>query len=115
MLDLSRVLVVGGAGFIGSHLVERLVERGSVTVFDDFSVGKRAFLEGALASGRCQIVEGNALDTDALCRAAAGHAAIFHLAANPNLWTRDPDDFEAVNHQGKRNALRAASSFWTRA
>jgi UDP-glucose 4-epimerase len=81
--DLSRVLVVGGAGFIGSHLVERLVERGSVTVFDDFSVGRRAFLEGALSSGRCQIVEGDALDAEALCRAAAGHTAIFHLAANP--------------------------------
>ncbi|HEY3500485.1 MAG TPA: NAD-dependent epimerase/dehydratase family protein [Polyangiaceae bacterium] len=79
----QRFLVVGGAGFIGSHLVERLVQRGSVTVFDNLSVGKRAFLETAFASGRCRLLEGDALDAEALARAAADHDVLFHLAANP--------------------------------
>ena len=75
--------MVGGAGFIGSHLVERLTLRGRVTVFDNFSVGKRDFLEKALASERCTVIEADALDGDALARAAAGHDVLFHLAANP--------------------------------
>lgn len=78
-----RFLVVGGAGFIGSHLAERLVRRGRVTVFDNLSVGRRAFLEAALASGRCELVVGDALDLSALERAMAGHDVVFHLAANP--------------------------------
>jgi UDP-glucose 4-epimerase len=78
-----RFFVVGGAGFIGSHLVERLVQRGRVTVFDNLSVGKREFLQGPLASGRCDVVVGDALDVSALERAIAGHDVVFHLAANP--------------------------------
>ena len=46
-----RSFVVGGAGFIGSHLVELLVERGPVTVYDNLSVGKREFIAGPLSSG----------------------------------------------------------------
>ena len=76
-------LVIGGCGFIGSHLVDRLVERGPVTVYDNLSVGKREFIAGHLASGRATLVEGDALDLDALKAAAAGHDVVFHLAANP--------------------------------
>jgi UDP-glucose 4-epimerase len=78
-----RSLVVGGAGFIGSHLVDRLVERGPVTVFDDMSVGKEAFIAGHLATGRARLVVGNALDLPALTAATRGHDVVFHLAANP--------------------------------
>lgn len=79
----ARCFVVGGAGFIGSHLVERLLEGGAVvTVFDNLSVGKREFLSRAL-EGSCQLVEGDALDLPALERAMSGHAVVFHLAANP--------------------------------
>lgn len=78
-----RSLVIGGAGFIGSHLVERLVERGPVTVFDDLSVGKRAFIQGALDSGRASLVVADALDFEALKRVAPGHDVAIHLAANP--------------------------------
>lgn len=79
----ERTLVIGGAGFIGSHLVERLVETGPVTVLDDFSVGRREFLERALESARLEIVSGDARDLDTVCRVGSGHAAIIHLAANP--------------------------------
>jgi UDP-glucose 4-epimerase len=78
-----RSFVVGGAGFIGSHLVERLVERGPVTVYDNLSVGKREFVEAVLSTGRAKLVQGDALDLEALTRAMQGHDVVFHLAANP--------------------------------
>lgn len=81
--DPERFFVVGGAGFIGSHLVERLVERGPVTVYDDLSVGKREFLRGPLESGRCRLIEADARDLERLARELGGHTHVFHLSANP--------------------------------
>jgi UDP-glucose 4-epimerase len=78
-----RSFVVGGAGFIGSHLVELLVARGPVTVYDDLSVGKPQFIEGALASGAAQLVKGDACDLEGITRAMREHEVVFHLAANP--------------------------------
>jgi UDP-glucose 4-epimerase len=78
-----RSFLVGGAGFIGSHLVDVLVERGPVTVFDDLSVGKREFIAAHLASDRATLVQGNALDLEALTAAMREHEVVFHLAANP--------------------------------
>jgi UDP-glucose 4-epimerase len=78
-----RTFVIGGAGFIGSHLVDLLVDRGPVTVFDNLSVGKRDFIREHLANGRATLVEGDALDLSALCAAMPGHDVVFHLAANP--------------------------------
>lgn len=78
-----RSFVIGGAGFIGSHLVDRLVARGPVTVYDNLSVGRRAFLAEHLDAGRVALVEADALDLDRLTAAVAGHDVVFHLAANP--------------------------------
>jgi len=78
-----RSFVIGGAGFIGSHLVDRLVDRGPVTVYDDMSVGKVDFIRAPLASGKAQLVTKNALDLAALTDAMRGHDVVFHLAANP--------------------------------
>lgn len=78
-----RSFVIGGAGFIGSHLVDRLVERGSVTVYDNLSVGKPAFIGAPLSSGRATLIEGDALDLPKLTAAVRGHDVVFHLAANP--------------------------------
>ena len=77
-----RALVVGGAGFIGSHLTERLVAGAEVTVFDNLSVGKPEFMSHAL-EGACTLIKGDALDLPALERAMAGHDTVFHFAANP--------------------------------
>ena len=77
-----RCFVVGGAGFIGSHLVERLAADGEVTAYDNLSVGKREFLSRALERS-CRLVQGDALDLASLEAAMAGHDTVFHLAANP--------------------------------
>jgi UDP-glucose 4-epimerase len=75
--------VLGGAGFVGSHLVDRLVPRGPVTVFDNLSVGKKAFIQAHLDSGAVKLVVADALDLPALREAIAGHDVVFHLSANP--------------------------------
>jgi UDP-glucose 4-epimerase len=79
-----RSFVVGGAGFIGSHLVDTLIERGPVTIFDDLSVGKKEFIERALESGRVKLIIGDARDLEALKAALTrDHDVVFNLAANP--------------------------------
>src|SRR5215472_5709123 len=72
-----RALVTGGAGFIGSHVAERLVEEGwAVVVFDDLSNGLSDNVPAA-----AELVVGDIRDGDSLARAASGCAAVFHLAA----------------------------------
>jgi UDP-glucose 4-epimerase len=78
-----RSFIVGGAGFIGSHLVDKLIDDGPVTVYDNLSVGKREFIAPHLASGAAELVVGDALDLPKLTAAVAGHDVVFHLAANP--------------------------------
>jgi UDP-glucose 4-epimerase len=81
-----RVFVTGGAGFIGSTLVDRLVAEGAqVTAFDNLSLGCPAFLQSAVATGHCQLIEGDLLDAPALDAAIAGHDAVCHLAANSDI------------------------------
>jgi UDP-glucose 4-epimerase len=82
-MTLPRYLVVGGAGFIGSHLVSRLVERAEVTVVDDLSSGRREHLAAAMASGRCELREGSVFDAELLSSVMRGKIAVFHLSANP--------------------------------
>ncbi len=83
-MTLPGYLVVGGAGFIGSHLVSRLVERAQVTVVDDLSSGRREFLAAAVTTGRCELLEGSVFDAELLQRAMRGKIAVFHLSANPD-------------------------------
>jgi UDP-glucose 4-epimerase len=78
-----KSLVIGGAGFIGSHLVDALVTRGPVTIFDNLSAGRMAFIEPHLTSGAATLVRADALDLAALERVAPGHDVLFHFAANP--------------------------------
>src|SRR5918995_7195104 len=78
MNELS--LVTGGAGFIGSHLVDELVRRGGpVRVLDDFSTGLRDNL--AHHGSKVEIVEGSLTDPQAVARAVRGAGGVYHLGA----------------------------------
>ncbi len=82
-----KVIVIGGAGFIGSTCTARLlIDAGSeVTVFDNFSSGRRWHIEPLLATGRVRIVQAEAADLKALADAARGHELLFHFASNPDI------------------------------
>jgi UDP-glucose 4-epimerase len=107
-----RALVTGGAGFIGSHLVDALVARGdAVTVVDDLSSGREQNLVGAVAAGaelaRADVRDGRAL---AEIVAAARPQAIFHLAAQVDVRVSlaDPGHDARTNVEGTINVLEAA-------
>jgi nucleoside-diphosphate-sugar epimerase len=81
---MSRFLVTGGAGFIGSHLVRALLDRGDdVTVLDDFSTGRRENL--AEIAGRFRLVEGSILDPGCVRTALEGVSGVLHEAAMPSV------------------------------
>ncbi len=81
-----HIIVTGGAGFIGSNLVDRLLADGyQVTAIDNFSTGQRRFVEGALAHSKFQLVEIDLLDLDALKEAFNGGQLVFHFAANADV------------------------------
>ena len=81
----GRIFVSGGAGFIGSHVVDRLLaERNSVTVFDDLSSGRKEFLTEHRQDPQFNLVVGDLLDLETLKSAIEGHDAVFHFAANPD-------------------------------
>jgi len=82
-----RALVTGGAGFIGSHLIDRLVARGdSVVVLDNLSSGELDFIQHHLDSGQATLVEGDLCSLEDVKRAMGmGIDTVYHLAANPDI------------------------------
>jgi len=102
-------LVTGGAGFVPSHIVDLLVERGAkVTVLDNLQAGREENLEGVRS--RITFLRGDVRDRDTARKAVAGQAYVFHLAANASVpgSVRDPRyDFE-TNSLGTFNVLEAA-------
>jgi UDP-glucose 4-epimerase len=79
---MARCLVTGGAGFIGSHLVERLLELGHhVTILDDLSTGARPNLERVAAHPQCELRVGSITDPIVLAEVVLGIDVIYHLAA----------------------------------
>ena len=126
---MQRIYVVtGGAGFIGSHLVQRLLAEETDTalrVFDNFESGRRANLTFATGAGdRLQIVEGDVRDLGALERVSKGASVIFHqaamrsvprsvadpLAANDNNVNGTLHVLEAARRAGVRRVVYASSS-----
>jgi UDP-glucose 4-epimerase len=81
-----KALVTGGAGFIGSHIVDELIRRNNdVVVYDNFCTGFRQYLEPAVSEGRIRLIEGDILDASRLTKAMEGVTRVFHLAANADV------------------------------
>ncbi|MEV8467686.1 NAD-dependent epimerase/dehydratase family protein [Fluviibacterium sp. DFM31] len=106
-----KVLITGGAGFIGSHLADRLVAEGhSIDVLDDLSTGRLENLSGAMASGKVTFTEGSILDRDLVERMVAAADLVFHLAAavGVKLIMEEPSRSILTNINGTENVLTAA-------
>ena len=101
---MSVVLVTGGTGFIGSHVVRRLCQEGfSVRVLARPS--SPLFLLDSLP---VEVVFGDLLDADSLRKAVAGCEAVFHVAADYRLWARDPREIYRNNVDGTEQVLAAS-------
>jgi len=106
---MANYLVTGGAGFIGSHLVVRLVELGhAVRVLDNFSTGQRANLEPV--RGRIDLLEGDLRNPDDCRRACADIEVVFHEGAVPSVpvSVESPQETHDANVNGTFNLLMAA-------
>lgn len=106
---MKKALVTGGAGFIGSHLVDALVEKGvTVTVFDDLSTGKKENLSNVL--DRITFTEGCVSNYDLVAKAAGGADVIFHLAAIASVVrsVEDPLMTYKINTSGTLTVFEAA-------
>jgi UDP-glucose 4-epimerase len=112
-LEEKTVAVIGGAGFVGSHLVDSLLGEGpaSIRVLDNFKRGTRQNLEGALSDPRVSLVEGSITDPDTVRDVVRGTEGVFHLAA---LWLdeclNDPRAAVDVNIGGTYNVIEACRS-----
>ena len=81
-----KVFITGGAGFIGSHLVDRLATDGHIiTVYDDLSNGKKDFLEKHFNEPYFRFIKADLLDLGRLKKEIKGHDLVYHLAANPDI------------------------------
>lgn len=106
-----KILITGGAGFIGSHLSERLVAQGhSVTALDDLSTGRRENLAALAGNNRFRLVEGSILDAGLVQRLTDESDTVFHLAAavGVKLIMDEPSRSILTNINGTENVLKAA-------
>jgi UDP-glucose 4-epimerase len=121
-------VVVGGAGFIGSHFVDRLLSpaigAARVTIYDNFSSGRPWHYEQHLADDRLQVIHADVTDLERLTQTVAGHDVVIHLASNPDIAraaTEPEIDFyqgtlltnnvlEAMRRSGVRRLLYASGS-----
>jgi len=108
---MKKVIVTGGAGFIGSHLTELLLSRGyHVILIDDFSTGKMANIEPLLKSMKVDFIQGSITDLPLLQNLSRGVDFVFHQAALPSVprSIADPLSTNKVNITGTLNVLLAA-------
>ncbi|MDD4859150.1 MAG: SDR family oxidoreductase [Dehalococcoidales bacterium] len=108
---MKKVVVTGGAGFIGSHLAQALAGRGyHVIIIDDLSTGRRDNLAGLLGRENIDLIVGSITDLPLLQERFAGIEYVFHLAAIPSVprSIKDPMLSNEVNITGTLNVLLAA-------
>lgn len=106
----ARILISGGAGLIGSHIADQLLARGHhVTIFDNFSTGRRENIRHLERNGRVKIVQGDILDAAAVRELVAAHGYVFHMAAAVGVATvvQDPLRVILTNVHGTENVLTA--------
>ena len=99
------ILVTGATGFVGSAVARRLVRHGFEVRVLVRPGSDRRNIDGL----DVDVATGDLADRDSLERAAKGCAALFHVAADYRLWTRDPQGMFATNVDGTRDVLRAAA------
>ena len=107
---MFRYFVTGGAGFIGSHLVDFLLKEGSqVTVYDNLASGRKEHIEHYLGKVKFRFIQADLLDFDVLQGAMEGHEVIWHLGANTDIPTGNKiTDLDLKNCTGAtRNVLEA--------
>jgi UDP-glucose 4-epimerase len=88
MMPAKRFFIVGGAGFIGSHFVDRLLSDSAtaqVTVFDNFASGRMGHIERHARDERLRVVQGDVKELEPLTEAMSGHDVVIHLASNPDI------------------------------
>ena len=79
-----KVFITGGAGFIGSHLTDKLVDTGyDVTVYDNLSSGEEKYIQHNFEKDNFNFIEGELLDLEKIKKEIQGHELVFHIAANP--------------------------------
>ena len=107
-----KYVVTGGAGFIGSHITKKLVERGDiVTVIDNMNTGKEKNLESVM--GKINFVKGDILDTELLERTTKDVDGVFHQAALASVQDSfdEPDEYHNVNVNGTKNILELSKKY----
>jgi UDP-glucose 4-epimerase len=86
MIKMGRYLVTGGAGFIGSHITEKLLSMGHyVTVFDNFSTGNLKFLSISKEYEKFTLINGNLLNSDLIEKSLKDIDVVYHMAANADI------------------------------
>ena len=86
MLNKKKIIVTGGCGFLGSHLVDKLIDKGfSVFVIDNLSTGQLKFIKESLNSPLFNFFKGDLLDFDFLNKTFLGCDFVIHLAANADV------------------------------
>lgn len=104
-------VVTGGGGFIGSHLVDRLIAEGrKVRVVDNFSIGRKKNLEQHAGNPNCEIIEGDVCDEALMHKVCAGAGRFFHLAARADIVPsiQEPREYFRSNVDGTFVTLQAA-------
>jgi UDP-glucose 4-epimerase len=110
-LSGAQALVTGGAGFVGSHIVEQLIQAGAsrVTVVDDFTRGRMENLRSVSASSALEVIEGDICNASLVDRATAGTDYVFHQAAlRITQCAEDPVRAVRVMIEGTQNVLESA-------
>ena len=82
---MERILVTGGAGFIGSHLVDRLIEEYEIVVLDDLSTGSIENIQSHMDNKRLTLIKGSITSEEDVVKALDGVSTVFHFAAQPDV------------------------------